>query len=351
MSHAGGNMAGMVVHWPKGINAKGEIRRQYHHLNDIVPTILDAVGVPEPKVVNGIEQTPMAGVSMRYSFDDAKAKDKHITQYNEVTGNRSIYHDGWLAAVVHRAPWEHTPRVNDYAKDKWELYHVAEDMGMATDLAAKHPEKLKELQDLFLKEAIKNNVLPLDDRSFERLNPVAAGRPDLMFGRKTLTLYPGMTGMTENGFINTKAVSYTITAELEIPKDGSKGVILSQAGQTGGWSLYVKDGKPKFVYNWLAREKYVIEGKEALPAGKVTLVFDFAYDGGGLHKGATGTLSVNGKEVGKGRIEKTMGAIYSLAGETADVGLDAFSPVTDDYDTWDNAFTGKIKKIVVKLKD
>ena len=160
-----------------------------------------------------------------------------------------------------------------------------------------------------------------------------------------------MTGMTENGFINTKAVSYTITAELEIPKDGSKGVILSQAGQTGGWSLYVKDGKPKYVYNWLAREKYVIEGKEALPAGKVTLVFDFAYDGGGLHKGATGTLSVNGKEVGKGRIEKTMGAIYSLAGETADVGLDAFSPVTDDYDTWDNAFTGKIKKIVVKLKD
>src|SRR5262245_3287292 len=198
MSHAGGNMAGMVVHWPKGINAKGEIRRQYHHLNDIVPTILDAVGVPEPKVVNGIEQTPMAGVSMRYSFDDAMAKDKHITQYNEVAGNRSIYHDGWLAAVVHRAPWEHTPRVNDYAKDKWELYHVAEDMGMATDLAAKHPEKLKELQDLFLREAIKNNVLPLDDRSFERLNPVAAARPDLMFWSKTVTRYPGMTGMTEN---------------------------------------------------------------------------------------------------------------------------------------------------------
>ncbi len=175
-----------------------------------------------------------------------------------------------------------------------------EDFGLANDLAAQYPDKVKEMQDLFLAEAIKNNVLPLDDRAFERLNPVAAGRPDLMFGRKELTLYPGMTGMTENGFINTKAVSYTIDAELEIPEGGAEGVLLSQAGQTGGWSLYVKDGKPKYAYNWLARELYTIESDEPLPAGKVTLGFDFAYDGGGLHKGATGTLSSTARRSAKG---------------------------------------------------
>ena len=351
LTHAGGNMAGMVMRWPKGIKAKGELRHQYHHLNDVVPTILDSVGVPEPKVVNGVEQIPMAGVSIRYSFEDADAKTRHTTQYNELTGNRSIYHDGWLAAVVHRAPWEHNPRTGDLVKDRWELYDTEADFGLANDLAAQHPDKLKELQDLFYEEAVKNNVLPLDDRSFERLNPVAAGRPDLMFGRTELTLYPGMTGMTENGFINTKAVSYTIDAALEIPEDGAEGVILSQAGQTGGWSLYVKDGRPKYAYNWLAREMYTVEGSEPLPAGEVSLLFDFAYDGGGLHKGATGTLSINGKKVGEGRIEKTMGAVYSLAGETADVGLDAWSPVTDDYDPWDNAFTGTIQKITVSLRE
>ena len=267
MAHGGGNMAGMVVHWPKGIAAKGELRRQYASLIDIVPTILEAVGVPEPKVVNGHEQTPMAGVSMRYCVRRRPTPTgRHITQYNECAGNRSIYHDGWLAAVVHRAPWEHTPRVDDFAKDRWELYHMDEDFGLANDLAAQHPDKVKEMQDLFLAEAIKNNVLPLDDRAFERLNPVAAGRPDLMFGRTTLTLYPGMTGMTENGFINTKAVSYTIDAELEIPAGGAEGVVLSQAGQGGGWSLYVKDGKPKYAYNWLARES--VHGRGQRPPAR-----------------------------------------------------------------------------------
>ena len=256
MSHAGGNMAGMVVHWPKNIQAKGEIRRQYHHVIDVVPSILEAVGVPEPKIVNGHEQIPLAGVSMLYSFDDAKAKGQHVTQYNEVRGNRSIYHDGWIAAVVHCEPWSQIPRVDDFSKDTWELYNIEEDFGMANDLAAQYPEKVKEMQELWLAEAIKNNVLPIDDRAFERLNPVAAGRPDLMNGRKTLTLYPGMVGMTENGFINTKAVSYTIEADLEIPEGGAEGVILSQAGQGGGWSLYVKDGKPKYAYNWLACDVY-----------------------------------------------------------------------------------------------
>ena len=265
MTHGGGNMAGMVVKWPKGIEPKGEIRRQYTSLIDIAPTILQAAGIPEPKVVNGAEQIPMSGTSMIYAFNDGSAKERHRTQYNESMGNRSIYHDGWLAATVHILPWKQEPESLDFATEKWELYHMDEDFGLATNVAAKYPEKLEQMKALWLSEAKKNNVLPLDRRKFERLNPVAAGRPDLMFGRKTLTLYPGMTNMTENGFMNTKAVSYTITAELEIPKDGAEGVILSQAGMFGGWSLYVKDGKPNYAYNWLARETYTISGEEALP--------------------------------------------------------------------------------------
>ncbi len=348
MAHAGGNMAGTVVHWPNGIESKGEIRRQYSSVIDVVPTILEAVGIPEPKIVNGHEQTPMAGVSMAYTFDDSDAPERHSTQYNEVSGNRSIYHDGWLAAVVHRAPWEPAPRVVGFEHDRWELYHMADDFGLAHDVAEQYADKLEELKALFHQEAVRYGVYPLDDRAFERLNPVAAGRPDLMAGRTELTLYAGMTGMTENNFINTKAVSYRISAEIEIPRDGAEGVVISQAGQTGGWSLYVKDGKPKYAYNWLAREMYTIEGDEPLPSGEVILDFEFDYDGGGLNNGATGRLYVNGEQVAEGRIDKTMGAIYSLAGETADVGVDAWSPVIDDYDPWDNAFTGTIRKITIK---
>ena len=350
-AHAGGNMAGMVVHWPKGIKAKGEMRRQYHHVIDVVPTILDAVGIPAPKTVNGIPQLDMPGASMRYSFNDGKATDRHITQYNESIGNRSIYHDGWLAAVVHFVAWENpTLRTTDYAKDKWELYNTREDFGLANDLSAKYPEKLEFMKALFIQEAMKNNVFPIDDRGPERLNPEVAGRPDIMFGRSELTLYPGMPGLPEGSFINTKAVSYTIDADVEIPDQGAEGVILAQAGQFGGWSLYVKNGKPKYCYNWLAREKYEIEGSEPLPKGSVHLTFDFDYDGGGPHKGATGTIAVNGKKVGTGRIEHTMGALYSLAAEPADIGHDSYSPVTNDYDPWKNDFTGVIKKVTVKHK-
>lgn len=344
----GGQNQGMVIRWPKGIKAKGEIRRQYTHLIDIAPTILEAAGIPEPKIVNGTEQIPMAGTSLVYTFADADAKDRHTIQYNECSGNRSIYRDGWLACVMHRAPWESKPRVDDYTKDKWELYHVAEDFGQATDLAAKHPEKLRELQDLFHQEAIKYGVYPMDDRSFERLNATNAGRPDIMAGRTEMILYPGMTGMAENVFLDTLSRSFVVTANVEIPKGGARGVILSQGGLFGGWSVYVKDDKPCFTYNWLAREHYDITGTETLPEGKVQLVCDFKYDGGGLHKGGTLTITVNGKKVGEGRVDKTQGAVYSLAGETADVGIDAYSPVTDAYDPWDNKFTGIIHKLTVK---
>ncbi|MET4029620.1 arylsulfatase A-like enzyme [Bradyrhizobium sp. JR7.2] len=346
----GGQNQGMVIRWPGGIKSKGEIRRQYTHLIDVGPTILEAVGIPEPKIVNGVEQIPMAGTSMIYSFDDAAAKDRHTVQYNECSGNRSIYKDGWMACVMHRAPWESSPRVDDYAKDKWELYNVAVDFGQATDLAAQNPAKLKELQDLFHQEAIKFGVYPMDDRSFARLNATNAGRPDIMAGRTEVTYYAGMTGMAENVFIDTLSRSYVVTADLVIPKGGANGVVVSQGGLFGGWSLYVKDGRPKLAYNWLAREKYFIEGKEALPEGKVTLVYDFTYDGGGLHKGGTGVLSINGRKVGEGRINKTQGAVWSLAGETADIGVDAYSPVCDDYDPWENAFTGTINTVKIKHK-
>jgi arylsulfatase len=346
----GGQNQGMVLSWPKGIKSKGEIRKQYTHLIDVAPTVLEAIGIPEPKVVNGVEQVPIAGTSMNYSFDDKEAKARHVTQYNECSGNRSIYHDGWLACVMHRAPWEGSPRVEKYEDDVWELYHVAEDFGEANNLAEKMPDKLKEMQALFHQEAIKYGVYPMDDRSFARLNAINAGRPEIMAGRDEMLLYPGMRGMAENVFIDTLSRSLVITADLEIPKGGAEGVVLSQAGMFGGWSLYVKDGKPRFTYNWLAREKYDIGADEKLPEGKVQLVYDFTYDGGGLHKGGTGTISVNGKKVAEGRIGKTMGAVYSLAGDTADVGADGWSPVTDAYDPWNNEFTGKIKVVKVKHK-
>ena len=217
---------------------------------DIAPTILEAAGLPEPKSVDGTPQTPIEGVSMVYSFADPKAAGRHTTQYFEIFGNRSIYHDGWLAGTVHRAGWEFKPR-RPLEKDVWELYDTRSDFSLANNLAAKNPDKLKELQDLFMSEAVKYSVLPLDDRVLERLNAAVVGRPDLMAGRSPLTVYQGMIGMSESVFINTKNRSHTITAEIEIPKAGADGVILAQAGRFGGWSLYIQNGKPTYTYNWL----------------------------------------------------------------------------------------------------
>nr|WP_231871561.1 arylsulfatase [Planctomyces sp. SH-PL62] len=344
----GGTRNGMVVHWPLGIAARGELRSQWHHVIDIAPTVLEAAGLPEPKVVNSTPQTPIQGVSMAYTFADARAKDRHKTQYFEIFGNRGIYHDGWLAHTVHRAGWETTPR-HPLLEDKWELYHVEEDFSSADDLAAKYPEKLKELQELFLKEAAKNRVLPLDDRTIERANAALAGRPDLMAGRTSLTVYEGMAGMTENVFINTKNRSHTITAEVQVPKGGVNGVLLSQAGRFGGWSLYVKDGKPAYVYNFLGLSSSRVAAPTPLPEGKVTIRYEFAYDGGGPGKGGKGTILVNGKKVAEGRIDRTQANLFS-PDEGADVGLDGETPVTDDYKEGDNKFTGKIAKVTVDLK-
>ena len=347
-SSYGGTRNGMVIHWPRRIKAKGEVRSQWQHVTDIAPTVLDAAGLPFPKSVNGTVQKPFEGASLVYTFDDAKAESRHATQYFEILGNRAIYHDGWFAGTVHRAPWEYEPRAA-LTDDTWELYDTTKDFSLANDLAAANPKKLKEMQALFLQEAARYNVLPIDDRTMERFDPALAGRPDLMGGRTSLTLAEGMTGMMENTFINVKNRSHTLTAEVEIPQGGANGVVLCQGGRFGGWSLYLKDGKPGYTYNWVGLERYSVSAPEALPAGKATVKLEFAYDGGGRGKGGTATLLVNGRKVGEGRVEHTNASVFS-SDDGADVGVDEGTPVTEDYKERDNAFTGRIGKVTVEGK-
>jgi len=342
----GGTTNGVVVHYPKGIKAKGEVRPQYHHLIDVAPTVLEAAGLPQPKVVNGSSQKPIEGVSMVYSFGDGAAKSPHTVQYAEFAGNRGIYKDGWYALTLHSVPWERQPRTT-FDQDKWELYNTTDDFSGAIDLAAKNPEKLKEMQAAFLTEAVKYNVLPLDDRTQARFNPAIAGRPDLMAGRTSLTVYEGMVGMKENAFINTKNTSYAITADVEIPQVGASGVILAQGGIHSGWSFYVEKGKPKFAYNYLGNVT-TIASMDGLPTGRITVEYDFVFDGGKPGAGGTGTISINEKKVAAGRIEHTIPFIFGA--ETADVGMDLYTPVTSDYPKGDNKFTGKINKVTIELK-
>jgi arylsulfatase A-like enzyme len=255
----GGTRNPLVVFWPKRIVEKGQLRAQWHHVIDIAPTILEAAGLPEPRVVDGTVQTPILGVSMVYTFDDPGAASRHHTQYFEILGNRGIYHDGWLAGTVHRAPWEYVPRAT-LENDKWELHDARNDFSLTNDLSATNPAKRKEMQDLFLEEAVTNRVLPIDDRAIERLNPVTAGRPDLMAGRTSLTVHEGMVGMPENVFINVKNRSLTITADVTIPDGGAEGTIIAQGGRFGGWSLYLKDHKPVYTYNFLGMQRFTIAG-------------------------------------------------------------------------------------------
>jgi arylsulfatase len=349
-SSFGGTRNGMVIHWPKGIRSRNEVRSQFHHVIDVAPTILEAAKLPEPKEVNGTPQIPMEGVSMAYTFDDAKAKDRHVTQYFEMFGNRAIYNDGWLAGTIHRAPWEFTPR-RPLLQDVWELYDVRADFSLANDLSSTNAQKLAELQSLFMNEAEKFHVLPIDDRSAERVNPATAGRPDLMGSRTSLTLAEGMTGMMENVFLNVKNKSKTIVAEVEVPQGGGNGAILVQGGRFGGWALYVKDGVPGYHYNFLGLERFTVEAQEKLAPGKATIRFEFAYDGGGLAKGGLGTLFVNDRKVAEGRIDRTQPAIFS-GDETADVGVDLGTPVVEAIGSEARSrFTGRIPRIVIEVHD
>jgi arylsulfatase len=348
-SDHGGTKVGMAIHWPSGIEAKGELRTQFHHVIDVAPTIPEAAGLPEPKEVNGTPQVPMDGVSMVYSFDDANAKDRHVTQYFEMFGNRAMYQDGWFARTIHKAPWEPKPR-RPLANDIWELYDTRSDFSLVNDLAAKNPKELAELQALFMQEAERNHVLPIDDRTIERVNAAIAGRPDLMAGRTSLTLAEGMTGMTENVFLNIKNKSKIITAEVEVPKGGANGAIIVQGGRFGGWALYVKDGVPAYDYNFLGLQRTTLAATKPLAPGKTTIRFDFAYDGGGLGKGGNGTLFVDGEKVAEGRIERTQPMIFS-ADETADVGIDLATPVVEAIGSERKSrFTGHIPKVTVEVR-
>ncbi len=350
-SDHGGTKVGMAIRWPAGMKAKGELRTQFHHVIDVAPTILEAAGLPEPKSVNGVEQRPMDGVSMVYSFDDAKAQERHTTQYFEMAGNRAIYHDGWFARTIFKAPWEAKPR-RDIADDSvWELYDTRTDFSLINDLSGQNPQKLKEMQALFLAEAERNFALPMESRIFERLNAELVGRPDLMAGRTSITLAEGMTGMGENVFLNIKNKSKTITAEIEVPAgQDANGMIIAQGGRFGGWAMYVKDGVPAYDYNFLGLERTTVAGTEKLKGGKYTLRFEFAYDGGGFGKGGMGTLYVNDKKVAEGRIERTQPMIFS-ADETADVGIDLATPVVEYIGAEAKSrFNGRIQKVTVEVK-
>jgi arylsulfatase len=285
-----------------------------------------------------------------YSFEDAKARERHSTQYFEIAGNRAIYHDGWLARTIHRAPWEAKGR-HPLNQDVWDLYNVRADFSLNNNLAAQNPKKLKEMQAVFLAEAKKYHVLPIDDRVFERLDAHAVGRPDLMAGRTSITLGEGMTGMMEAVFPNVKNRSKTITAEIEIPAAGANGTVIAQGGRFGGWSLYVKNGVPAYDYNFLGLQRVSIAAVKPLPPGKNTLRFDFAYDGGGPGKGGMGTLLVNGEKVAEGRLAHTQAGMFS-ADETADVGIDLGTPVVEAIGAEARSrFTGKIAKVTVETKD
>jgi arylsulfatase len=347
-SHFGGTRNPMVVHWPNRIKAGGEVRSQFHHVIDVAPTVLEAAGLPEPVMVNGTTQRPMDGVSMIYTFADPEAKDRRTTQYFEMFGNRAIYHDGWIAATRHSIPWLMAP-LPPFDQDRWELYHVAEDFSQANDLAAQHPAKLKALQDLFVQEAIRNHVFPLDDRRVERFNAAIAGRPDLMGPRTSLTLYEGMSGISENAFLNIKGRSHTLTADVEVPPDGANGVIIAQAGRFGGWSLYMNGGRVHHVYNFGGLQRTVVSSPTPLAPGRHTVLYAFVYDGGRPGSGGISRLSVDGAQVGEARVPRTMPFAYS-GDEGVDVGTDNETPVTEDYKEGNNKFTGQIHKVTVEVK-
>ncbi len=346
-SHFGGTRNGMVISWPKGIAAKGELRTQWHHCIDICPTLLDLVGLPQPASVNGVPQKPIEGVSMKYSFTDAKVPSTRKTQYFEMFANRAIYNDGWVACTTPvGAPWDpNTPKSDVITDYRWELYHVAKDFSQTDDLAAKMPEKLKDMQLLFYTEAARYNVLPLDNSRVERIDP--AIRPSLTRGRTSFAYTEGMTRIPEGASPDIKNKSWSITADVEVKAD-TTGMIVTNGGLFGGWALYLEKGKSVFHYNFVDVAHYEVAGKDSLAAGKHTIRMDFAYDGGGLAKGGTATVSVDGKEVANGRVEKTIPYRITLD-ESLDVGEDTGTPVNLKYDV-PFKFTGKIEKVTIELK-
>ena len=329
-SHWGGTRNGTIVHWPTGIDEPGGIRTQFAHCIDVAPTILEVAGLPQPTIVNGVLQSPMEGVSMAYSFNDAAAPERHELQYFEMFGNRGVYHKGWSAVTKHRTPWEMaSATVPAFDDDVWELYDGSADWSQANDLSAEMPDKLHQLQRLWLIEAVRHGVLPIDDRTAERLNAEIAGRPQLIKGTSQL-LFAGMKRLSENSVISIKNKSFSVTAQVVVPEAPLEGVIVAQGGAFGGWAFYAKQGTLKFVYNVLGLREFVTESSAPVPAGAHQLRVEFAYDGGGLGKGGDVSLFVDGKPAGHGRVEVTQPLVFS-ADETTDISQDSGTPVTRDY--------------------
>jgi arylsulfatase A-like enzyme len=349
-SHWGGTRNGTIVHWPKVIKGKGELRTQFHHVIDIAPTILEAAGLPEPISVNGVQQKPIEGVSMLYSFNDAKGAERHETQYFEMFGNRGIYHKGWTAVTRHKTPWvligEKTPAFDD---DIWELYDTSKDWSQANDLSKQMPDKLHQLQRLWLMEAMRYNVLPLDDNIGARLNPDTAGRPVLIKGN-TQILFGGMGRLSENSVVSIKNKSHSVTASLDVPESGAEGVIIAQGGNIGGWSLYAKGGKLKYCYNLLGVQYFYVESDSKIPSGQHQVRMEFKYAGGGLGKGGQVSLFVDGKKVGEGAVGATAAMIFS-ADDGCDVGVDTASPVSQDYGPQGNEFSGRVRGVQIAISD
>lgn len=325
-SDFGGTRNGMIVSWPAGIKAKGEIRSQFSHVIDIAPTVYEACKIPAPKTVNGIAQDPVEGTSMLYSFNDANAKERHTTQYFEMFGNRAYYKEGWYARTIHRAAWKTTglPPLKD---DVWDLYDSKADFSLVNNLASKNPDKLKELQAGFMADAEKFHVLPLDDRLLVRLDAKLVERPVVMGDRTSIVYGEGMKGMGVDVFIDTKNTSYTITSEVDV-KANSNGVMVCQGGRFGGFSFYIKKDKPAFTYNYLGLQSFNITASQPLKPGKHTIVYDFKYDGGGPGKGGNATITVDGTKVAEGRLDKTQPGMFSVD-DLADVGTDDGTPVAD----------------------
>lgn len=345
-SHWGGTRNGTVVHWPRGFAARGEVRNQFHHVVDVAPTVLAAAGIPAPTTVNGVRQHPLEGVDMAYSFHDAAAPERHVTQYFEMLGNRGIYHRGWSAVTKHRTPWQIPggPGIA-FDDDVWELYDGAADWTQARDLAKEYPERLRELQRLFLIEATRYNVLPLDDRTFERVLPGLSGKPRLVPGNRQVLL-PGMQALLEMHIVNCRNRSWSLTAQVDVPDGGARGVILNLGGHAGGWSFYFRDGRPTFCYNLFGIERSYIRAPDTVGVGLHQVRSEFAYDGGGLGKGGTVTLFVDGTAVAEGRVERTEPIGFGY--EFSDVGRDSLSTVTPEYPTGDNAFTGRIDWVQIE---
>ncbi|MCF2515308.1 arylsulfatase [Sphingomonas sp. G124] len=349
-SHWGGTRNGTIVHWPSGIKGKGEQRDQFHHVIDVAPTILEAAGLPEPTIVEGVQQTPIEGVSMLYSFNNADAPEQRETQYFEMFGNRGIYHQGWTAVTRHKTPWlligEKTPQFDD---DVWELYDTNTDWNQARDLSKENPDKLHELQRLWLIEAVKYNVLPLDDDIAKKMDPDRAGRPILIKGN-TQILFGSMGRLSENCVLNIKNKSHSVSAEIVVPDHGAQGVIIAQGANIGGWSLYVHANKLKYCYNLGGLKFFYVEAENELPAGEHQVRMEFAYDGGGLGKGGNVTLYVDGSKAGEGRVDATLAMIFS-ADDGCDVGRDTGAAVSQDYGPIGNAFNGTIKGVQLAIAD